>query len=179
MRSRYLTWVDGRLAQMVIATDITARHQAEEQAAQQAERAQAASRLITMGEMASSVAHELNQPLTAINNYCSGMLSRLDSGTLTESQMRFALEKTAHQAQRAGQVIQHIRSFVKRSEPNRAPAQVEDMVAEAMELADIELRRRNVRLSHHIAARLPPVLADAILIEQVLVEFDEKCRRSH
>ncbi len=85
--------------------------------------------------------------------------------------MRFALEKTAHQAQRAGQVIQHIRSFVKRSEPNRAPAQVEDMVAEAMELANFELRRRNVRLSHHIAARLPPVLADAILIEQVLVNL--------
>ena len=171
VRSRYLTWVDGRLAQMVIATDITARHLAEEQAAQQAERAQTASRLITMGEMASSVAHELNQPLTAINNYCSGLLSRLDSGSLTESQMRFALEKTAHQAQRAGQVIQHIRSFVKRSKPNRAPAQVEDMVAEAMELANIELRRRNVRLSHHIAARLPPVLADAILIEQVLVNL--------
>lgn len=171
VRSRYLTWVDGRLAQMVIATDITARHLAEEQAAQQAERAQNASRLITMGEMASSVAHELNQPLTAISNYCSGMLSRLDSGTLTESQMRFALEKTAHQAQRAGQIIQHIRSFVKRSEPNRAPAQVDDMVAEAMELANIELRRRNVRLSHHIAARLPPVMADSILIEQVLVNL--------
>jgi PAS domain S-box-containing protein len=171
VRSRYLTWVDGRLAQMVIATDITARHLAEEQAAQQAERAQNASRLITMGEMASSVAHELNQPLTAISNYCSGMLSRLDNGTLTESQMRFALEKTAHQAQRAGQIIQHIRSFVKRSEPNRAPAQVDDMVAEAMELANIELRRRNVRLSHHIAARLPPVMADSILIEQVLVNL--------
>ena len=68
-------------------------------------------------------------------------------------------------------MIQHIRSFVKRSEPNRAPAQVEDMVAEAMELANFELRRRNVRLSHHIAARLPPVLADAILIEQVLVNL--------
>ncbi len=171
VRTRYLSWVDGRLAQMVIATDITARHHAQEQAAQQAERAQTASRLITMGEMASSVAHELNQPLTAINNYCSGMLTRLESGSLTESQMRFALEKTAHQAQRAGQIIQHIRSFVKRSEPNRAPAQVEDMVAEAMELANIELRRRNVRLTHHIAARLPAVMADAILIEQVLVNL--------
>ncbi len=48
------------------------------------------------------MAHELNQPLTAINNYCSGMVSRLDSGSLRKSQMRFALEKTAHQAQRAG-----------------------------------------------------------------------------
>ena len=66
VRSRYLNWVDGRLAQMVIASDITPRRKAEEQAQAQADRAQTASRLITMGEMASSVAHELNQPLTAI-----------------------------------------------------------------------------------------------------------------
>ena len=171
VRSRYITWADGRLAQMVIATDISARRSAEEIAAQQAERAQTASRLITMGEMASSVAHELNQPLTAISNYCSGLLTRLDNGSLNESQMRFALEKTAHQAQRAGQIIQHIRSFVKRSEPQRAPAQVESMVEEALELANIEMRRRHVRLSHHIAARLPPVMADAILIEQVLINL--------
>ena len=77
VRSRYLTWVDGRLAQLVIATDITQRRDAEEQAAAQADRAQTASRLITMGEMASSVAHELNQPLTAITNYCNGMMSRI------------------------------------------------------------------------------------------------------
>jgi C4-dicarboxylate-specific signal transduction histidine kinase len=77
VRSRYLNWVDGRLAQMVIASDITPRRHAEEQSAAQAERAQSASRLITMGEMASSVAHELNQPLTAINNYCNGMISRI------------------------------------------------------------------------------------------------------
>ena len=171
VRSRYLSWVDGRLAQMVIATDITQRRQAEEQAAIQAERAQTSSRLITMGEMASSVAHELNQPLTAISNYCSGMLSRLESGTLNEAQMKFALEKTAHQAQRAGQIIQRIRSFVKRSEPNRQLAYVEDMVDEALELANIEMRRRNVRLSHHVAAHIPPVMADSILIEQVLINL--------
>jgi C4-dicarboxylate-specific signal transduction histidine kinase len=94
--------------------------------------AQTASRLITMGEMASSVAHELNQPLTAISNYSSGMLSRLESGKLTEEQMKFALEKTVHQAQRAGQIIQRIRSFVKRSEPNRMLAHVDAMVDECV-----------------------------------------------
>ncbi|WP_027016081.1 PAS domain-containing sensor histidine kinase [Comamonas composti] len=171
VRSRYLSWVDGRLAQMVIATDITPRRQAEDQASRQAERAQASSRLITMGEMASSVAHELNQPLTAISNYCSGMLTRLEKKTLTEEQMRFALEKTAHQAQRAGQIILRIRSFVKRSEPNRTLAQVTDMVNEAVELAGIELRRRNVQLTYHVAERMPPVMADTILIEQVLVNL--------
>ena len=171
VRSRYLNWVDGRLAQMVIATDITPRRLAEEQSARQAERAQSVSRLITMGEMASSVAHELNQPLTAISNYCSGMVSRIQSGQITEEALLTALQKTAHQAQRAGQIIQRIRAFVKKSEPNRALADVHSMVNEAVELADIELRRHNVRLTHYVAARLPPVMADTILIEQVLVNL--------
>jgi PAS domain S-box-containing protein len=171
VRSRYLNWVDGRLAQMVIASDITPRRQAEEQAQVQAERAQSASRLITMGEMASSVAHELNQPLTAINNYCSGMVSRIKANNLSEEDLLKALEKTAHQAQRAGQIIQRIRSFVKRSEPNRTPSDVAAMVGEAVELAGIEMRRRQVRLSQVLAARLPAVNVDPILIEQVLVNL--------
>ena len=171
VRSRYLSWVDGRLAQMVIATDITPRRLAEEQAARQTERAQSVSRLITMGEMASSVAHELNQPLTAISNYCSGIISRIHTGNITEEALLTALEKTAHQAQRAGQIIQRIRDFVKKSAPNRQLADVAAMVDEAVELADIELRRNNVRLTHYVAARLPPVMADSILIEQVLVNL--------
>ena len=171
VRTRYLSWVDGRLAQMVIATDISARRLAEEQSAAQAERAQNASRLITMGEMASSVAHELNQPLTAINNYCNGMVSRIKSKQITEIDLLGALEKTAKQAQRAGQIIQRIRSFVKRSEPNRALSVVAEMVGEAVELADIEVRRRNVRLTHYVGARLPKLMVDPILIEQVLVNL--------
>jgi PAS domain S-box-containing protein len=171
VRSRYLNWVDGRLAQMVIASDITPRRHAEELSAAQAERAQSASRLITMGEMASSVAHELNQPLTAINNYCNGMISRIRGKQIREEDLLMALEKTAHQAQRAGQIIQRIRTFVKRSEPNRTLSDVAPMVGEAVELAEIELRRRNVRLSHYVAARLPRLLVDPILIEQVLVNL--------
>lgn len=171
VRSRYLNWVDGRLAQMVIATDITARRNAEEQAAAQAERAQSASRLITMGEMASSVAHELNQPLTAITNYCNGLVSRIRSKQISEDDVLAALDKTARQAQRAGQIIQRIRSFVKRSEPNRSLSDVSTIVSEALELAEIELRRRNVRLSHYVAARLPQLMVDPILIEQVLVNL--------
>ena len=171
VRSRYLNWVDGRLAQMVIATDITARRHAEEQSAAQAERAQSTSRLITMGEMASSVAHELNQPLTAITNYCNGLVTRIKARQIAEDDVLAALEKTSRQAQRAGQIIQRIRNFVKRSEPNRTLSDVSVMVAEALELAEIELRRRNVRLSHYVAARLPHLMVDPILIEQVLVNL--------
>ena len=178
VRSRYLTWVDGRLAQMVIATDITPRRHAEEQAAQQNERAQNASRLITMGEMASSVAHELNQPLTAINNYCNGMVSRIKASQISNDDLLIALEKTAKQAWRAGQIIQRIRAFVKRSEPNRASADVATLVSNAMELAEIELRRHHVRLIHYIAARLPDVMVDRILIEQVLINLMKNAAES-
>ena len=171
VRTRYLSWVDGRLAQMVIATDITSRRVAEEQAANQAERAQNASRMITMGEMASSVAHELNQPLTAINNYCSGMVSRIKDKQISEEELLLALKKTAKQAERAGQIIQRIRAFVKRSEPNRAPTDIETLVSEALELGEIELRRFNVRLNKRVSTRLPVLDVDAILIEQVLVNL--------
>ena len=171
VRSRYLTWVDGRLAQMAIATDITQRRRAEQQAARQAERAETASRLITMGEMASSVAHELNQPLTAISNYCSGMITRVSKQQIEQEDLLVALEKTARQAQRAGQIIQRIRAFVKRSEPNPTLSDVALMVSNATELADIELRRQQVRLSTYVAARLPALMVDPILIEQVLINL--------
>lgn len=178
VRSRYITWVDGRLAQIVIATDITARREAQAQAAVQMERAQTASRLITMGEMASSVAHELNQPLAAISNYCSGMISRINNKGIAEEDLLMALDKTAKQAQRAGQIITRIRSFVKRSEPNRTQADALQIVNNAVELADIELRRNQVRLTHYLAERMPPLLVDPILIEQVLINLIKNAAES-
>jgi len=171
VRSRYLQWTDGRLAQMLIATDVTARRRAEELAEQQAEKAQVSSRLITMGEMASSVAHELNQPLTAINNYCNGMVSRVKADAIDKDALIAALGKTARQAERAGQIIHRIRAFVKKSEPQRVPSQARSIVEEAVELASIELRRRNVAIQHYVAQRLPDIHCDPILIEQVLLNL--------
>ena len=171
VRARYLQWTDGTLAQMLIATDITMRRRAEDLAARQAERAQASSRLMTMGEMASSVAHELNQPLTAITNYCNGMVSRVRGDQIGKDDLLAALEKTAKQAQRAGQIIHRIRNFVKRSEPRRESAQAAAIVEDAVELAGIELRRRHVAIHTYVAQRLPQLLVDPILIEQVLMNL--------
>ena len=171
VRSRYLQWTDGRLAQMVIATDITARLRAEEQARQQAEKAAVTSRLMTMGEMASSVAHELNQPLTAITNYCNGMVSRVTAETIQKDDLVAALKKTANQAARACQIIHRIRSFVKRSEPQRQPSEARTIVENAVELAGIELRRRQVAIRTYVAQRLPILQVDPILIEQVLMNL--------
>ncbi|QPF72845.1 PAS domain S-box protein [Roseateles sp. DAIF2] len=171
VRARYLQWTDGRLAQMLIATDITARRHAEVLAAQQAEKAQVTSRLMTMGEMASSVAHELNQPLTAITNYCNGMVSRVRDDNIRKEDLLTALEKTAKQAQRAGQIIHRIRNFVKRSEPQRQSASAHAIVEDAVELAGIELRRRNVAIHSYVAQRLPQLMVDPILIEQVVLNL--------
>jgi PAS domain S-box-containing protein len=171
VRARYVQWTDGHLAQMLIATDITVRKQAEEAAARQAEKSQFTSRLITMGEMASTVAHELNQPLAAISNYCSGMISRVQSGNIDNEQLVGALEKTSRQAQRAGQIIHRIRQFVKRSEPQRQPARVRDITDAVLELAVFEMKRRRVTLNTTVANRLPTLMADPILIEQVLLNL--------
>ena len=171
VRARYLQWTDGRLAQMIIASDITARLRAEEQAAAQAEKAQVTSRLVTMGEMASSVAHELNQPLTAITNYCNGMVSRVSGDTISRDDLVAALQKTARQAERAGLIIRRIRAFVKRSEPQCQPAQARQIIDDAVELAGIELRRRNVAIHTYVAQRLPTIMVDPILIEQVVLNL--------
>jgi PAS domain S-box-containing protein len=171
VRARYLQWTDGRLAQMLIATDITLRLRAEEQAAAQAEKARVTSRLVSMGEMASSVAHELNQPLTAITNYCNGMVSRVKARSIAPEDLIAALQKTARQAERAGQIIHRIRAFVKRSEPQRQPSQARQIVEDAVELAGIELRRRNVAIHMYVAQRLPDIMVDPILIEQVVLNL--------
>lgn len=171
VRARYLQWTDGRLAQMIIATDITARRGAELLAQQQAEKAQVTSRLVTMGEMASSVAHELTQPLTAITNYCNGMVTRVKAESIEKPDLIAALEKTSRQAQRAGQIIHRIRSFVKRSEPQRQPSQARTIVEDAVELANIELRRRDVSIRTYVAQRLPVLMVDPILIEQVVLNL--------
>ena len=177
VRARYLQWTDGRLAQMLwIATDINAPPEAPKRLAApgQAENAQVTSRLVTMGEMASSVAHELNQPLTAITNYCNGIITRVNNNVgnaIEKPDLIAALEKTAKQAERAGQIIHRIRNFVKRSEPQRQAAQAYDIVEDAVELAGIELRRRNVAIHTYVAQRLPVLLVDPILIEQVVLNL--------
>jgi PAS domain S-box-containing protein len=171
VRARYLQWTDGRLAQMLIATDITSRRHAENLAATQAERAQVTSRLVTMGEMASSVAHELNQPLTAITNYCNGMVTRVRGGAIEKEDLISALEKTSRQAERAGQIIHRIRNFVKRSEPQRQATQAQTLIDDALELAVIELRRRQVTIQTYVAQRMPTLMVDPILIEQVVLNL--------
>ena len=171
VRARYLQWTDGRLAQMLIATDITERRSAETLAASQAEKAQVTSRLVTMGEMASSVAHELNQPLTAITNYCNGMVTRVKNDAIDKADLIAALQKTSRQAERAGQIIHRIRAFVKRSEPQRQLAQAQTSSTTRSISPASSCAGATSRSTPTSPQRLPPLMADPILIEQVVLNL--------
>ena len=124
-----------------------------------------------MGDMASSLAHELNQPLTAIANYSMGAVAMIKAGRTDAATLLPALEKAASQAQRAGKIISRIREFVKRSEPRRQSIQISTVIENAVGLAEIHTRRRQVSIVCNLPASLPDVLADPILIEQVLLNL--------
>ncbi len=173
VRRRYISWVDGHLAQLIVATDITARKNADELARQQEEKMQFSSRLATMGEMASSLAHELNQPLAAISNYCTGIANRLKSNQdlNIEKDILPAIEKATTQAHRAGTIIQRIRGFVKRSQPQSKNVDIRSIIEDSVGLAEIEAQRYGVQLSTSLADNIPTVFLDPILIQQVVVNL--------
>ncbi len=171
VQHRVLAWTDGRKVRLQVARDITERRQHEETSRIQQEKIQITSRLTTMGEMASSLAHELNQPLTAIANYSMGVVAMVKAGNTDMATLIPALEKTAAQAQRAGKIISRIREFVKRSEPRRQAIQLQTVIDNAVSLAEIHARKHRVAIATKIPDDLPDVLADPILIEQVLLNL--------
>jgi PAS domain S-box-containing protein len=168
---RILAWTDGRRVRMQVARDITERRNHEEESRVQQEKIQLTSRLTTMGEMASSLAHELNQPLTAISNYSMAAVAMLKSGNTNQERLLEALEKAARQAERAGKIISRIREFVKRSEPRRQRVTVHRIIENAVGFADIDARKRQVSIHQRVPEHIPDVLADPILIEQVLLNL--------
>ncbi len=171
VQHRTLAWTDGRRVRMQVARDITERRGHEEASRIQQEKIQLTSRLTTMGEMASSLAHELNQPLTAISNYSMGAVAMLKSGQIDPKKLLPALEKAAAQAQRAGKIISRIRDFVKRSEPQRQEVDIRIIVENAMSLAEIDAHKRGIEIVHQPLTEPPSVFADPILIEQVLLNL--------
>lgn len=168
---RILAWTDGRRVRLQVARDITERRNHEEASRIQQEKIQLTSRLTTMGEMASSLAHELNQPLTAITNYSMGAVAMLRSGRAKPEDVLEAMEKAAKQAQRAGKIISRIREFVKRSEPQRQTVSVTGILDNAVAFADIDARKRRISIECSTPDPMPDVMADPILIEQVLLNL--------
>lgn len=171
IHSRAIRWVDGRTVYLHRAGDITDRKQAEELLRQQQEKLQMTSRLITIGEMASTLAHEMNQPLAAIANYTKGCVRRLRSGNWNAAELLAALEKTGAQAERAGRIIQRVRSFVNKREPAFIACNVNEVIRGVVALIEIEAETDSVVLTTELAPELPPVHADPVMIEQVVLNL--------
>ncbi len=151
--------------------DVTVRHSEEERLRQrQAELAHSA-RVSAMGEMPSALAHEISQPLAAIAGYAQGCLRRLRAGVTDARDLKVALEHIDLHARQSGEIVGRLRRFLRKSEPRRRTADINEIVREAAELADVEARWRGVRLVLELASNLPPVSVDAIQIEQVVVNL--------
>lgn len=155
---------------MASILDITERKHAEEMARQQQEQLQFTARLITLGEMASTLAHELNQPLAAIASYNTGCQNLLARNALSCEELKPALEKIGLQAQRAGKIIRRVHDFVRKSEPKRAPCALQEVIDDCLGFIEPEARKRQVRIEESIPD-LPMLPADRLMLEQVLLNL--------
>ena len=161
-------WQTGWMSSVI---DISDQKRAAELARQQEERLQATQRLIAMGEMASSLAHELNQPLAAIAGYNAGCLNMLTSGNANLADIEAALAKSTEQAQRAGRIIRRIYEFVRRAEPKSEPCDVAQLTDEVIALIEPDARRQGMRIQRRLAGSLPSVQGDRILLGQVILNL--------
>jgi two-component system sensor kinase FixL len=152
--------------------DLTERHRAEARIQEQQLELLHMARFTALGEMASTLAHEINQPLTAITNYLKGSRRLLEKSTDDNAPMlREAVEKAADQALRAGDVIRHLRDFVARGESERQVERLPSVIEEAASLALVGAREINVRVSYRLDPAAELVLTDRIQIQQVLLNL--------
>lgn len=160
---------------MSATVDLTERRRVEEVARQQQERLQASARLATMGEMASLLSHELNQPLAAIAGYAHGSMNLLGDSCLAAGQdmqpLRQAMAQIAEQADRAGRVIKSVQGFVRRREQAREPVAVGSLLEAVLPLVRLQARKSGTRIEVDLPEPQAGVLADRTMIEQVLLNL--------
>jgi len=176
---RFIAWSNAALRddegriEYVMGTgiDATERQRAEERERQRMLELAHVSRLSTMGEMATEIAHELNQPLSAIASYSDTCLRILDTQPAPVDDVREALGEISGQALRAGEVIRRLRSFARKETADRAPASLNDLVRDMAGLVTAEARWHNVAVELELCDAMPTVPVDKVLIEQVIMNL--------
>lgn len=177
--SRTITWSNTAVydeqhrVEYIICTgiDITEVRRAEEEAQRHLADLARVSRITMLGEMASAMAHELNQPLSAVVNYTQGCIRRMQAGTGDSAALQGAMEQASQQAQRASDIIRRIRDFMRKGEVQRSLVNLNELVRNVMELAQTDVRRHSIQVVLDLAEPLPSVFADAIQIEQVILNL--------
>ena len=147
------------------------RLQAEERALRHQADLAHVDRINIMGEMASSLAHELNQPLTAISTYCQAGLRIIDASEGKPEKLTHALEQASMQAQRAGEIIRRMRRFTSKGVVRRNPIDINRVIKNAVSFVDADLNRKEIELILDLADNLPAATADEIQIEQVILNL--------
>jgi two-component system sensor histidine kinase DctS len=156
--------------------DISEQRRVEELSRASQERLQATARLASVGEMASLLSHELNQPLVAISSYANGSRNLLQGagpalpGEL-QTQLSDAVQRIAQQAERAGQVIKSVHDFVRRRAPSREPVNPRDLVDSVLPLVRLQARKLLIDLKLNLPDQLPKVWCDRAMVEQVILNL--------
>ncbi len=155
--------------------DVSAQRRVEELSRQQQERLQATARLATVGEMASLLSHELNQPLAAIASYAAGSLNLLEQGGDADPEapamLRQAAQRIAEQAERAGRVIKSVHDFVRRREQSREAVRADVLFDAVMPLVRLQARKSGTRIELDLPDPPPRVVCDRTMVEQVLLNL--------
>ncbi|HKH20085.1 MAG TPA: PAS domain S-box protein, partial [Gammaproteobacteria bacterium] len=154
-----------------IAEDVTEYKRAEQQAREHQDELAHMARLSSVGEMASSLAHELNQPLGAVANYCEAGLRLLHAGVDNTEKVSQALEKAAFQARRAGEIIHHIRAFMRKESRRRACIELNSVVRAAVRLVEADIREKRGSIRLKLCEELPKVMGDRVQLEQVILNL--------
>lgn len=162
---------------MSAALDVSGQRRVEEMSRQQQERLQATARLATMGEMASLLSHELNQPLSAIASYAVGSLNLMNApenqtiSTETRDMLLQASQRIAEQAERAGRVIKSVHDFVRRREQAHESMRADQLLEAVLPLVRLQARKSGTRVEIDMPEPVPRVVCDRTMLEQVLLNL--------
>ena len=156
---------------MGLMRDISERKRVEREARRHLDELAHASRLSALGEMATGIAHEVNQPLAAIVSYAQACLNMIASKNADESVIKGALEQISSQGRRAGDIIHRLRHFVRKGQPERSAVDVNLAVKNVLALFGHELKSSGVELSLKLGSGLPQVIADRVQVEQVVLNL--------
>jgi hypothetical protein len=171
LHSHPLCWIDRRKASLCILSDVTEERRARELVAKHRDAAHRTARLIALGEFASAIAHELNQPLAAIATYNHSCMRMLQSGNPDPEQLLQAMHICRDQAKRAGRIIQRLRGLLRHPGPALAKQDLNELVAAVLELAEPGAREAGVSFERALSAVPPVVRADRLLIEQAALNL--------
>ena len=151
--------------------DITELRQTEEELRRHQQEMAHVMRLSTMGEMATGIAHELNQPLTALTSYCGTAATIVKTLQSPNPQLVDILERAGEQVHRAGQIIRHLREFISTEDGHKAPIDIDQTIKRSLELLKPEVKRSNLKIEYHPGPMDCKIMANSIQIEQVLLNL--------